>query len=248
MYYVYVDDLSDYLVKSQIGCQIDNVCVNHVMYADDICLMAPSPAALQKLIKICYDFSLQNNLTFNSSNSFCMVFKPRLYKLSCPTFYMNNEKLDYTDSIKYLDFTFSSDKKDDNDMLRQMRILYTKSNRLLRLFHCCSTDVKLTLFRSYCTCFYCPFLWTHYKKSTHSKLRVAFINVYRRILKLPPRSSASTMYAVNHIDSFEILVRKRVVGFTKRLKVSENSIISCINNSWKMQFKIWNPWIKLLYK
>ena len=160
LYSVYVDDLSDYLVKSQIGCQIDNVCVNHVMYADDICLMAPSPAALQKLINICYDFSLQNNLTFNSSKSFCMVFKPRLYKLSCPTFYMNNEKLDYTDSIKYLGFTFSSDKKDDNDMLRQMRILYTKSNRLLRLFHCCSIDVKLALFRSYCTCFYCPFLWT----------------------------------------------------------------------------------------
>ena len=161
---------------------------------------------------------------------------------------MNNEKLDYTDSIKYLGFTFRSDKKDDNDMLRQMRTLYTKSNRLLRLFHCCSIDVKLALFRSYCTCFYCPFLWTHYKKSTHSKLSVAFNNVYRRKLKLPPRSSASTMYAVNHIDSFEILVRKRVVGFTKRLKVSENLIISCIDNSWKMQFEIWNPWIKLLYK
>ena len=161
---------------------------------------------------------------------------------------MNNEKLDYTDSIKYLGFIFSSDKKDDNDMLRQMRILYTKSNRLLRLFHCCSIDVKLALFRSYCTCFYCPFLWTHYKKSTHSKLRVAFNNVYRRILKLPPRSSASTMYAVIHIDSFEILVRKRVVGFTERLKVSENLIISRIDNSWKMQFEIWNPWIKLLYK
>ena len=115
LYSVYVDDLSDYLVKSQIGCQIDNVCVNHVMYADDICLMAPSPAALQKLINICYDFSLQNNLTFNFSKSFCMIFKPRLHKLLCPTFYINNEKLDYTDSIKYLGFTFSSDKKDDND-------------------------------------------------------------------------------------------------------------------------------------
>ena len=39
------------------------------------------------------------------------------------------------------------------------------------------------------------------------------------------------MYAVNHIDSFEISVRKRVVGFTERLTVSENSIISCIDNS-----------------
>ena len=90
--------------------------------------MAPSPVALQKLINICYDFSVQNNL---SSKSFCMVFKPRLYKLSCPTFYMNTERLDYTDIIKYLGFTFSSDKKDDNDMLRQMIILYTKSNKLL---------------------------------------------------------------------------------------------------------------------
>ena len=42
LYSVYVDDISDYLVKSQIGCHIDNVCVNHVRYADDICLMAPS--------------------------------------------------------------------------------------------------------------------------------------------------------------------------------------------------------------
>ena len=182
------------------------------MYADDICLMAPSPAILQKLINICYDFSIQNNLSFNSTKSFCMVFKPRLYNLLCPTFCMNTEILVYAANIKYLGFTFSSDKKDDNDMLRQMRVSYTKANRLLRLFHCCSTDVKLALFRSYCACFYCLFLWTHYKKSTHSKLRVALNNVHRCILKLPPRSSASTMCAVNHIDSFKILIRKRVVG------------------------------------
>ena len=49
--------------------------MNHVMYADDICLMAPSPAALQELIDICYDFSVQNNLSFNFSRSYCMVFK-----------------------------------------------------------------------------------------------------------------------------------------------------------------------------
>ena len=94
-----------------------------------------------------------------------MVFKPRLYNLVCPTFYMNTKILDYAVNIKYLGFTFSSDKKDDSDMLRQMRVFYTKANRLLRLFHCCSTDVKLALFRSYCACFYCPFLWTHFIRS-----------------------------------------------------------------------------------
>ena len=101
------------------------------MYANDICSIAPNPAAPQKLINIGCDFSVQNILYFNSSKSYCMVFQPRLYKLSCPTFYINIKRLDYTDSIKYLGFTFSSDKKDDNDMVRQMKILYTTSNRLL---------------------------------------------------------------------------------------------------------------------
>ena len=81
-----IDDLSDKLVKCKVGCYIDNLCMNHVMYADDICLMAPSPAALQELIDICYDFSVQNDLSFNSSKSYCMVFKPKSYQLSCPRF------------------------------------------------------------------------------------------------------------------------------------------------------------------
>ena len=33
-----------------------------VMYADDICLMAPSPEALQELIDTCYDFRVQNDV------------------------------------------------------------------------------------------------------------------------------------------------------------------------------------------
>ena len=104
IFLVYIDDLSDKLVKCKIGCYIDNLCMNHVMYADDICLMAPSPAAFQELIHIYYDFSVQNDLSFNSSKSYCMVFKPKSYKLSCPRLYMDNQLLKYTDDIKYLGF------------------------------------------------------------------------------------------------------------------------------------------------
>ena len=142
LFSVYIDDLSDKLVKCKVGCYIDNLCINHVMYADDICLMVPSPAAyLPELIDICYDFSVQNDLTFNSSKSYCMIFKPKSYKLSCPRLYTDTQLLKYTDDIKYLGFTFSSNQKDDKDLL------------LLRLFCHCSTDVKIALFRSYCICF-----------------------------------------------------------------------------------------------
>ena len=71
-------DKNNYRPKCNVGCYIDNLCMN-VMYADDICLMAPSPAALQELIDICYDFSVQNGLSFNSSKSYCMVFKPKSF-------------------------------------------------------------------------------------------------------------------------------------------------------------------------
>ena len=111
LFLVYIDDLSNKLAKCKVGYYIDNLCMNHVMYADDICLMAPSPAALRELFDICYDFSVQNDLSFNSSKSYCMIFKPKSYKLSCPRLYMDNKLLKYTDDIKYLGFTSSSTKR-----------------------------------------------------------------------------------------------------------------------------------------
>ena len=121
LFSVYVDDLFDKLVESKVRCSIDNLCLNHVMYADDICLMASSPTALQELINICYDFSIRNDLSFNSFKSYFMVFKPKSYKLSCPLLYMDSQNcqvLKYADNVKYLGFTFCSDQKADNDVLR----------------------------------------------------------------------------------------------------------------------------------
>ena len=36
------------------------------MYADDICLLAPNEKVLQKRLEICYDFSQDNDIIFNS--------------------------------------------------------------------------------------------------------------------------------------------------------------------------------------
>ena len=93
-------------------------------------------------------------------------------------------------------------------MLLQMRSLYAKSNKLLRTFSHCSTNVELTLFQSYCTTLYCPFLWNSYK--TFNKIRVAYNNVYGKILDLPKKSSACAMYARYNICNFESMLRKPI--------------------------------------
>ena len=77
---------------------------------------------------------------------------------------MNTSPIMYTASFKYLGFTFTSNNCDDADILKQMRLLYCRSNHLVRLFNKCSKPVLLELCRSFCTIFYCPYFWTNYKK------------------------------------------------------------------------------------
>ena len=129
--------------------------------------------------------------------------------------FIGSDALKYVAESKYLGFSFCDSKQDDNDILRQMRTVYAKSNTLLRTFSHCSTDVKVTLLPSYCTALYCPFLWSDYKKSTFRKIRVAFNNAYRNIfgLHIPKRSSASAMYAQHNICNFETTIRKSIAWF-----------------------------------
>ena len=82
-----------------------------------------------------------------------MIYTPRNYKLLIPPLYLNKLPALYTDSIKYLGFTVSSNNCDDNDMLKQMRMLYCRSNRFVRLFSKCSKPVLLESYRSSCTLF-----------------------------------------------------------------------------------------------
>ena len=59
LFSIYMDDLSVLLSQSGIGCHIDDLCINHVFYADDLCLMAPCAIVLQELINLCYDQARQ---------------------------------------------------------------------------------------------------------------------------------------------------------------------------------------------
>ena len=46
---VYINDLSNELALCKSVCYINEQCMNHVIYADDICLLAPSAIGLQQM-------------------------------------------------------------------------------------------------------------------------------------------------------------------------------------------------------
>ena len=248
LFAVYVDDLSVNLIDSGQGCCIDNVFINHLFYADDLCLMAPSPSALQRLINICDQFCIDNDLVFNPGKSICMFIKPPRCKLKCPHFYIGNNQLLFAHTVKYLGVFLCDDLNDNNYMNRQLRSLYARANTLLRKFSKCSISVKLTLFQSYCSNAYCSHLWANYTKATFNKLKVAYNNVYRRLLGCTRRDSASMMLVTNGIDSFETLYRKYIYKFMKRVEYSSNVIINRMYGNYLVRGgAMHSTWQKCLY-
>ena len=78
LFSLYIDELSDRLSKSNVGCFIDGTCMNHFFYADDICILAPSAISLQELINICAPYGEEHDILYNplKCKSKCMIIKP----------------------------------------------------------------------------------------------------------------------------------------------------------------------------
>ena len=119
--------------------------------------------------------------------------------------------------MKYLGhvISISADTKDDLDIMGQCRQLYAQGNALACRFHKCSDNVKVTIFRSYCSSLHTSQLWWKYKVS----------------FRLPRDCSASGMFAVHNVMSCPALVRKLVFGFYKMVKASHNCIVQAICGS-----------------
>ena len=73
---IYVDDLYYALSSSNAAYFIDNVCIKHLIYANDICMFAPTLSSLHKLLIICDNYDQANSISFNSSKFEYVVFTP----------------------------------------------------------------------------------------------------------------------------------------------------------------------------
>ena len=77
LFNVYMDDLSVILNKLQIGCIYAGTIINHLMYADDLCIFSPSISGLRKLTNCCEKYGDIFNITYNVNKSYCMVITNR---------------------------------------------------------------------------------------------------------------------------------------------------------------------------
>ena len=250
LFNVFIEDLSNLLCAQKIGCYMNNTCVNHLNYADDAVLLAPTPFALQKLIDICDKFACVNDMMYNVKKSFCLAFVPKMYgKLHLPYLHLGNAPLQWVSENKYLGVCISSSCKDDADINRQIQAIYARGNVIVRNFSKCSDNVKIELFKTYCCNMYVSHLWCSYTSVTYRRIQVAYNNIFRILMNIRRGESVSQGYVLRNVDGFKAVLRKAIYGFYQRATSSSNSLVSTVMSSTYFMYgsKIFANWNKLLY-
>ena len=251
LFNVYLDKISQRLNTVNSGCCQANHIINHLIFADDMCLFAPSAKGLQRLLYECQEEASFLEILYNTKKTVCMCIQPKDWKLVIlPKLYLYDKPLIFVDSYKYLGAYINNSLKDDIDIQRQIRSLYARANILARKFSNCSREVKINLFKAYCCNTYCSQLWSCAKVHTLSKLKVAYNNAFRIVFGFPKRYSASKMFVDNGVLSYGEFLRKEVHSFWKRLLNSENVIVKNSVNSMfgSMVLYTYKRWVEIVYK
>ena len=249
LFSVYIDDLSEELNCIRVGCVMSDMIINHILYADDIVLISPSSRGLAELIKCCERYGIEHSIIFNVNKCAIMNFKSEcMPKLNIPEFQLNREVISVFNDFKYLGHILSSSMKDDKDIERQRRKLFIQGNTLIRKFYMCSIDVKIELFRSYCSSMYTSQLWARYTGNAIRKLYTAYHNSLKILIGVSTREENSPICADLNVKSCPALIRNLISKFMTRLNASENDIITAIcRSSCYYTSPMWKHWRQLLY-
>ena len=156
LFNIYIDGLSNILNNFLIGGSLGGKRINHMFYADDLCIVSLSSAGLQKLLSICDEYCASHSITFNVKKSVCMFFKCTVNKhCDNSTVFLSGNQIEFVQEVKYLGVLLNPSMKTSIDVSRQTRKFYAQANMLLRNFRYCSNEVKCSLFKSFCTNMYC---------------------------------------------------------------------------------------------
>ena len=129
------------------------------------------------------------------------------------------------------------------DVFRQVKCLYIRGNIISRKFANCSINVKLVVFKTYCSCLYTSQLW-----GTCLSRTIAYNDSLRMVLGIPRYCSASEMFAYANVPSCQCVIRLNIHSFMKRIQCMNNEIVhSIVHSDLIFSSLLWLNWRRRLF-
>jgi len=170
--------------------------VGALAYADDLTLLAPSPAALRRLLHICKQFGAANMLRFNPVKTQCITFSRTSCTEGSCSFVFCGKSILCAKSVVHLGHGLTCNLMDNADILRCSRDFCKQANGILFRFGFCDPIVQTRLLLNYCMSLYGCALWSlNCNEIKH--LDVCLNKCLRRIWSLPANSHTGIVHCVS---------------------------------------------------
>ena len=165
-----------------------------------------------------------------------------------PIVKLSRKTLTFVEEFKYLGHIISADLSDNKDILSQNKKLCARGNMVIRKMKSCSEEIKCLMFKTFCYAIYGAGLWSTYNIATLNRLRVNYNNILRRLMNVPPWSSASELFVRKGLRGFAEQRRAMAFNLMQRVMRSNNSIVQrVVHSDAQAHSPLWRQWRNLLY-
>ena len=181
------------------------------------------------LIDVLFTSADKINMSFNAKKTVCMVLNPsvsrKIVTTSFPAFTAGNDELKFVDRFKYLGNIVTNDLRDDADIEREIKCLFTRCNVLISRFKHCSWNVKLKLFRAYCLCFYNIALWYSHNRSSLCRFVSSYNKCVKRFFGYAKYSSLSDAFLATGLPTGDTILLNCQFRLREELLSSDNKLV-----------------------
>jgi hypothetical protein len=162
-----------------------------------------------------------------------MIFQPvsrsKVIARDFPPLRLGDTDLKFVNQFKHLGHLINDNFNDNDDIEREIRLLFMHTNILKRRFSKCSLSVKHTLFTAYCMCLYDIGIWSHYSQTMLNRLQSCYVKCIKALFGYHARYSVTDMLMELDLPTFSELFSRSLNNFQIRWYSSANILIHNAN-------------------
>ena len=216
-YCIYVDDLVKILKDAGIGCHVRNSFMSILLYADDMCLIAPSLKGLQRLLQMTELFCKTWDIMLNPKKSKNMQFGKKVESL--PFLQLDGNDLEWVETWTYLGVTLKSNKEFDCCIAQKLKSFYRSANAILRIEGRSNELVMLQLIETHCIPILSYAVDSIHVADRDTRRKLCYNSVFRRIFGYRRSESVSDLQHQLGRPTWEELVERRKSRFLTNLSI-----------------------------